>query len=431
MGPGPVLTVSAACISPGRWESTGSASAYGEFSSLDGWGRRFSALDVELLWHRDCARAHGVASPRRLPLRRSRRAGPHCRSPVSQLIFCALAHPRGRRRLGGDMQRNGWEFYPGGSTPEWLAVVIAVASIDSRALPSPLTPSSYAWLWRVHGPTIQIWIRFHDRPQISPDDAILSTVVASWNSHARRGAPACSTPRRIARESKRARQHANVRVRPRIDRLLRPCVVTPDMHRIHHSRALGDRKQLATTFSCWDRGVWNVPRHFVVRCDGPRIGLAEFDDPSISGSLMLAQPFITEDRPDRGPAGSFFVPSSRNSPVPLTTDVAAIWTFSGEDELSTSCHRRGVRQDIREPHRAQRIPLTTLVRRDSDSLFAQISSVHMRRKTYAAVVESPAWRPLDGVGATLKTRRPDTVVVHVRVDRLTRTKSQPSAEFPH
>ncbi len=37
---------------------------------------------------------------------------------------------------------------------------------------------------------------------------------------------------------------------------------------------------------------------------------------------------------------------------------------------STSCHRRGAGRTYGEPHRAQRIALTTLVPRDGDLLFA-------------------------------------------------------------
>ncbi len=48
--------------------------------------------------------------------------------------------------------------------------------------------------------------------------------------------------------------HANIKIPTRIDKVLRLFIVTPDMHRIHHSR---DRNEHDTNFgfalSVWDR----------------------------------------------------------------------------------------------------------------------------------------------------------------------------------
>ncbi|WP_087025624.1 sterol desaturase family protein [Thaumasiovibrio subtropicus] len=48
--------------------------------------------------------------------------------------------------------------------------------------------------------------------------------------------------------------HANIRISSKLERLLRPVVVTPDMHRIHHS-ILGyeTHKNFGFFLSCWDR----------------------------------------------------------------------------------------------------------------------------------------------------------------------------------
>jgi sterol desaturase/sphingolipid hydroxylase (fatty acid hydroxylase superfamily) len=49
-------------------------------------------------------------------------------------------------------------------------------------------------------------------------------------------------------------EHANIRLNPRIDRWLRLLVVTPNMHKVHHSR---DQKETdsnySNIFSLWDR----------------------------------------------------------------------------------------------------------------------------------------------------------------------------------
>src|SRR4029453_19415987 len=48
--------------------------------------------------------------------------------------------------------------------------------------------------------------------------------------------------------------HANIDVPPVVDRILRSLVVTPDMHRIHHSAEIGESNHnFANVFSWWDR----------------------------------------------------------------------------------------------------------------------------------------------------------------------------------
>ena len=49
-------------------------------------------------------------------------------------------------------------------------------------------------------------------------------------------------------------EHANVRMPGRIDRALRLFIVTPDMHRIHHSQDIHEgESNFANMFSFWDR----------------------------------------------------------------------------------------------------------------------------------------------------------------------------------
>ncbi|HIL22060.1 MAG TPA: sterol desaturase family protein, partial [Alcanivorax sp.] len=48
--------------------------------------------------------------------------------------------------------------------------------------------------------------------------------------------------------------HGNVYIAPRIDRLLRRVVVTPDMHRVHHSVLAGEHNcNFGFNFPWWDR----------------------------------------------------------------------------------------------------------------------------------------------------------------------------------
>jgi sterol desaturase/sphingolipid hydroxylase (fatty acid hydroxylase superfamily) len=87
--------------------------------------------------------------------------------------------------------------------------------------------------------------------------------------------------------------HANARLPLGLDRVLRLFVVTPDMHRVHHSSIPEETdSNYGFNFPFWDRifGTYNdQPR---LGHDGMEIGLREFRDGS-SANLMwsLALPF--------------------------------------------------------------------------------------------------------------------------------------------
>lgn len=85
--------------------------------------------------------------------------------------------------------------------------------------------------------------------------------------------------------------HSNVNLPERWDRVLRTIIVSPNMHRVHHSRIQPETdSNYSSVFSLWDR----LARTFVRREDVGAIefGLFEFDDlkwQTVSG--MLRTPF--------------------------------------------------------------------------------------------------------------------------------------------
>ena len=87
--------------------------------------------------------------------------------------------------------------------------------------------------------------------------------------------------------------HANFKIPHRIDQFLRLLIVTPDMHRIHHSteRDATD-SNYGFNLSIWDR-LFATYTHVLRRGDeGIEIGLKEWRDEAPSGLLWsLALPF--------------------------------------------------------------------------------------------------------------------------------------------
>jgi sterol desaturase/sphingolipid hydroxylase (fatty acid hydroxylase superfamily) len=105
--------------------------------------------------------------------------------------------------------------------------------------------------------------------------------------------------------------HSNARLPQRLDAVLRWLVVTPDMHRVHHSiRREETNRNFGFNFPWWDRLFGTYQRQPRDGHERMTIGIPEFRDPASCTTLsgILALPFIrlrddTEDeggRLDRG-----------------------------------------------------------------------------------------------------------------------------------
>ena len=96
-------------------------------------------------------------------------------------------------------------------------------------------------------------------------------------------------------------EHANLRLPAPLDRVLRLVMVTPDMHRIHHSR---DRREgnanFSTTFSWWDRLFGTYVEHPAAGHEDMAFGVEELAEPKhLRLHWMLAQPFLPGKPPRR------------------------------------------------------------------------------------------------------------------------------------
>ncbi len=93
--------------------------------------------------------------------------------------------------------------------------------------------------------------------------------------------------------------HGNVQVPLRMDRFLRWVVVTPDMHRVHHS-VLKDEanSNFGFNFPWWDRLMGTYHPQPLGGHDKMTIGLAEFRGPSVNQfHWMLLMPFKNPPNP--------------------------------------------------------------------------------------------------------------------------------------
>jgi len=94
--------------------------------------------------------------------------------------------------------------------------------------------------------------------------------------------------------------HSNVRVSPAIERVLRCLVVTPDMHRVHHSVVRRETdSNFGFNFPWWDRLFGTYRAQPEAGHDDMTIGIEQFREPSeLRLDRMLTQPFRKDKKPN-------------------------------------------------------------------------------------------------------------------------------------
>jgi sterol desaturase/sphingolipid hydroxylase (fatty acid hydroxylase superfamily) len=178
--------------------------------------------------------------------------------------------------------------------PGWLAVPLAVVALDLAIWGQHLVFHRVPALWRLHRmhhADIDLdatsGARFHPL-EILLSMAIKFAVVAAL------GAPAVAVLLfEILLNAGATFNHANIALPARLDRALRAVLVTPDMHRIHHSwRREETDSNFGFCLTWWDRWFGTYRAEPADGQTGMTIGLAEFRAPAEARlDRMLTQPF--------------------------------------------------------------------------------------------------------------------------------------------
>jgi sterol desaturase/sphingolipid hydroxylase (fatty acid hydroxylase superfamily) len=88
--------------------------------------------------------------------------------------------------------------------------------------------------------------------------------------------------------------HGNIRLPLNVDRLLRLMLVTPDMHRVHHSVVIKEtNSNFGFNFPWWDRVFGTYRNKPAAGHDNMTIGFSQFcDEKKLSLPWLLALPLI-------------------------------------------------------------------------------------------------------------------------------------------
>ena len=205
--------------------------------------------------------------------------------PVAGIAWAVVCMERG----WGLFNQIGWPFV--------LEFVVSILVLDFFIYVQHYALHRIPLLWRVHRThhTDQDYdfttgVRFH------PIEAVIAAGVGLGGILVVGASPAAVLVSQLLATAFSFLEHANVRVPNSLDRVVRLIVVTPDMHRIHHSQAPGEsRSNFSNVFSCWDRLFGTYVDQPAAGHDAMQFGLPGFSDRKHQTiPWMLIQPFLSE-----------------------------------------------------------------------------------------------------------------------------------------
>ena len=243
-----------------------------------------------------------VAPRRQLTVGRWRRWPGNMGVVVIDAVLLRILFPTAAVGLALVAEANGWGVLNLVARPDWLAILVAIILLDLIIYTQHVLFHSVPVLWRLHRMhhadldiDVTTGIRFH------PIEIMLSMVI-KLGAVVVLGAPALGVMIfEVLLNATSMFSHSNVRLPLRMDRWLRRILVTPDMHRVHHSIV---RRETDSNFGFnlpwWDRMFGTYRDQPVGGHEAMTIGLNQFRDPrELRLDRMLIQPLRREQNGEK------------------------------------------------------------------------------------------------------------------------------------
>lgn len=192
-------------------------------------------------------------------------------------------------------QQNGWGLLNHYNLPFWLAVLVTVALLDLVIYLQHVMFHAVPVLWRLHmvhhadlDYDVTTGLRFHPIEIILSMGIKLAAVVLL-------GPPTMAVLIfEVLLNGTAMFNHGNIRLPLKLDRALRFLVVTPDMHRVHHSVIIREtNSNYGFNLPWWDRLFGTYRNQPTEGHEGMTIGLSQFREPGrLTFPWLLILPFI-------------------------------------------------------------------------------------------------------------------------------------------
>ena len=219
-----------------------------------------------------------AAFPRRRPVQGYRRWSGNLGLVVLDAVLVRLLLPAGAVGVALWAGQAGFGLLNRLHADAWIAVVVSLLLLDLLVYVQHRVFHAVPLLWRLHRVhhadqeiDVSTGLRFH------PLEILLSMLI-KMAAVALLGAPAAAMlVFEVILNGMAMFNHSNVRLPLRLDGLLRRFVVTPDMHRVHHSVLNQEtNSNYGFNLSLWDRLFGSYVAQPEKGHDGMRIGLQEF-----------------------------------------------------------------------------------------------------------------------------------------------------------
>ncbi|MGO4999189.1 sterol desaturase family protein [Oceanisphaera sp. W20_SRM_FM3] len=189
---------------------------------------------------------------------------------------------------------HGWGLFNLLSIPFWLTLVLSLLVLDLLIYLQHRLFHAQPWLWRLHRVhhadlefDVTTGLRFH------PFEIVLSMMI-KLAAVSLLGVPALAVlVFEVLLNASSMFNHGNVKLPKRLDAVLRLILVTPDMHRVHHSVIPHETdSNFGFNLPWWDRLFGTYQSQPKAGQLGMTIGLTQFRTPAEQRLLqLLLQPF--------------------------------------------------------------------------------------------------------------------------------------------
>ena len=207
-------------------------------------------------------------------------------------------------------EAGGWGLFNALDLPLWLAALLSILLLDLVIYFQHVLFHAVPGLWRLHRMhhadlefDVTTGLRFH------PVEIVLSMVI-KLAAVAALGAPAVAVLLfEVVLNATALFNHANIRLPAGVDRVLRWVIVTPDMHRVHHSVIpVETNSNFGFNLPWWDRLLGTYRAQPQAGHAGMTIGIEQFRTRrDLWLDRMLVQPL-------RGPANGGALDTGKDDP---------------------------------------------------------------------------------------------------------------------
>jgi sterol desaturase/sphingolipid hydroxylase (fatty acid hydroxylase superfamily) len=240
-----------------------------------------------------------LAPRRRQAIARLRRWPSNLSIVVLDTVLVRVTFPVAAVGVAIAAETHDWGLFNWLSVPTWFAVTAAVIILDLAIYLQHVLFHAVPALWRLHRMhhadlefDVTTGVRFH------PFEIVISMVIKIGMVGAL-GAPAVAVMIfEVLLNATSMFNHGNVRIVGWLDSALRTLVVTPDMHRVHHSVVPREtNSNFGFNLSWWDRLFSTFRAEPAAGQQEMILGIEQFRDPTeLRIDRMLVQPFRDHDR---------------------------------------------------------------------------------------------------------------------------------------